>query len=84
MINKWGRDEIVGDFVRLIRTLRPDVVLTMNIQGRGGDRAHEATTILAREAYRAAGDPAKYPEQITRRACGRGSRRSCTSPAAPA
>ena len=43
VIEKWGRDEIVGDFVRLIRTLRPDVVLTMNIQGRGGDRAHEAT-----------------------------------------
>ena len=64
VIRKWGREEIVGDFVRLIRTFRPDVVLTMNIQGRGGDRAHEATTILAREAYRAAGDPTKYPEQI--------------------
>src|SRR5437868_44340 len=64
VINKWGRDEITGDYVRLIRMLRPDVVVTMNIQGRGGDRAHEATTILAREAYRAAGDPNRYPEQI--------------------
>ena len=64
VINKWGRDAIVGDYVRLIRTLRPDVVVTMNIQGRGGDRAHEATTVLAREAYRAAGDPNRYPEQI--------------------
>jgi LmbE family N-acetylglucosaminyl deacetylase len=64
VIDKWGRKEIVGDFVRLIRTFRPDVVLTMNIQGRGGDRAHEATTILSREAYLAAGDPSKYPEQI--------------------
>ncbi len=64
VIRKWGRTEIVGDFVRLMRTLRPDVVLTMNIQGRGGDRAHEATAILVREAYFAAGDPAKYPEQI--------------------
>ena len=64
VIGKWGRKEIVGDYVRLIRTLRPDVVLTMNIQGRGGDRAHEATTILVREGFRAAGDPAMYPEQI--------------------
>ena len=64
VIDKWGHDAIVGDFVRLIRTLRPDVVLTMNIQGRGGDRAHEATTILAREAWRAAGDPTKFPEQL--------------------
>src|SRR3984893_8991158 len=64
VIQKWGRAEIVGDFVRLIRTLRPDVVVTMNIQGRGGDRAHEATTVLAREAYRAAGNAAMYPEQL--------------------
>src|SRR5277367_6346047 len=64
VIGKWGREEIVGDFVRLIRTLRPDVMLTMNIQGRGGDRAHEADTILSREAFQVSGDPAKYPEQI--------------------
>jgi len=64
VIDKWGRKEIVGDFVRLIRMLRPDVMLTMNIQGRGGDRAHEADTILSTEAYREAGDPTKYPEQI--------------------
>src|SRR3954453_4078102 len=64
VIGKWGRKEIVGDYVRFIRMFRPDVLLTMNIQGRGGDRAHEATTILAREAYRAAGDAAMYPEQL--------------------
>ncbi len=64
VINKWGRDAIIGDYVRLIRELRPDVLVTMNIQGRGGDRAHEATTVLAREAYRAAGNPAMYPEQL--------------------
>ena len=64
VIDKWGRDETIGDFVRQIRTFRPDVFLTMNIQGSGGDRAHEATTILATEAYKAAGDPSKYPEQI--------------------
>ena len=64
VINKWGRDAIIGDYVRLIRTLRPDVLVTMNIQGRGGDRAHEATTVLVREAYRAAGNPAMYPEQL--------------------
>ncbi len=64
VIDKWGHDETVGDFVRQIRTFRPDVFLTMNIQGGGGDRAHEATTILAREAYKAAGDPTKFPDQI--------------------
>ncbi len=59
-----GQKEIVGDYVRLYRMLRPDVVVTMNIQGSGGDRMHEAQTILAREAYAISGDPAFYPEQI--------------------
>src|ERR1700730_13412164 len=64
VINKWGRDAIVGDYVRLIRMLRPDVLVTMNIQGRGGDRAHEATTLLVREAYLAAGNASMFPEQL--------------------
>jgi hypothetical protein len=63
-IRFWGREEIVGDYVRHFRTLRPDIVVTMNIQGGGGDRAHEATTVLVREAYEAAGDPTKYSEQL--------------------
>jgi LmbE family N-acetylglucosaminyl deacetylase len=63
-IQKWGRDAIVGDYVRFFRTFRPEVVVTMNIQGGGGDRAHEAVTVLVREAFRATGDPTKYPEQI--------------------
>ena len=67
VIAKWGRKDIVGDYVRLLRTLRPDVIVTMNIQGRGGDRAHEATTVLVREAFRAAGDPSMYPEQFAGR-----------------
>src|SRR5262244_1394903 len=60
VIDKWGRDETIGDMVRQIRTYRPDVFLTMNIQGRGGDRAHEATTILSREAYLSAADPTRF------------------------
>lgn len=64
VISKWGRKEIVGDYVRFLRTIRPDVLLTMSIQGTGGDRAHEATTVLVREAYKLAGDPNQYPEQI--------------------
>lgn len=64
-VEKWGHREIVGDYVRFIRAMRPDVLLTMNIQGGGGDRAHESTTILVREAYQASGNPAMYPEQLT-------------------
>src|SRR6478736_4868379 len=38
---------------------------TVDVQNdRGGDRAHEATTVLVREAYRVSGNPEMYPEQI--------------------
>jgi LmbE family N-acetylglucosaminyl deacetylase len=61
---KWGRDEILGDYVRLIRTIRPDVMTGLTPTGTGGGQHHQASAILAREAFKAAADPAKYPEQI--------------------
>jgi LmbE family N-acetylglucosaminyl deacetylase len=62
--DKWGRDEIVGDYVRLIRMIRPDVMVAMNPSGDGGGQHHQASAILSREAYRLAGDPSKYSEQL--------------------
>jgi len=61
---KWGRDEITSDFVRLIRTIRPDVMLTLRPDGEGGGQHHQASAVLAREAFKLAGDPTKYPEQL--------------------
>ena len=61
---KWGKDEIVGDYVRLIRTTRPDVMFTMRPDGQGGGQHHQASARLGLEAFRAAADPSKYPEQI--------------------
>jgi LmbE family N-acetylglucosaminyl deacetylase len=61
---KWGRDEIIGDFVRLIRTVRPDVMLTLRHDGDGGGQHHQASAVLAREAFKLAADPTKYPEQV--------------------
>jgi len=61
---KWGREEILGDYVRHIRTIRPDVLLTMSPEGTGGGQHHQASAILAAEAFRAAADPARFPEQI--------------------
>src|SRR6185436_4912002 len=61
---KWGRDEILGDYVRLIRTIRPDVMTGLTPTGTGGGQHHQASAILARESFKAAADPAKYPEQL--------------------
>jgi LmbE family N-acetylglucosaminyl deacetylase len=61
---QWGREEILDDFVRIIRTVRPDVVITMNPDGEGGGQHHQATARLAGEAFRAAADPAQFPHHL--------------------
>ncbi len=61
---KWGKDEILGDYVRLIRMTRPDVLITMRPDLHGGGQHHQASALIGLEAFRAAGDPKRYPEQI--------------------
>src|SRR6187549_306564 len=61
---KWGREEILGDFVRLIRTIRPDVIAGLSPTGAGGGQHHQASAVIAHDAFKAAADPEKYPEQI--------------------
>src|SRR5688572_1536936 len=61
---KWGRDEITADFVRLIRMTRPDVMTGMSPDGTGGGQHHQASAVIARDAFKLAGDPTKFPEQI--------------------
>ncbi len=63
-LDLWGRQEILGDFVRLIRMTRPDVIAAMRPDGEGGGQHHQASARIAREAYLAAGDPARFPEQL--------------------
>ena len=63
---KWGGHDIaLGDMVRVIRTFRPDVICTrFRGDSRDGHGNHQASGILTREAFRAAADPAKFPEQL--------------------
>jgi len=61
---KWGREEITADYVRLIRMIRPDVIVTLPPTGNAGGQHHMASAVITRDAYKLAADPAKYPEQI--------------------
>jgi len=61
---KWGHDETLADVVRAVRSFRPDVILTLPLEARGGGQHHQAAARLAREAFRAAADPARFPEQV--------------------
>jgi LmbE family N-acetylglucosaminyl deacetylase len=61
----WNHDLILGDVVWNIRRFQPDVVITrFPTTGEGGHGHHTASAILAVEAFNAAGDPAKFPEQL--------------------
>ena len=61
---RWGHEEILGDIVRMIRTVRPDVIAALSPEGQGGGQHHQTSARLAREAYHAAADPGRFPEQI--------------------
>ncbi len=63
---KWkGHDIALGDMVRVIRTFRPDVLVArFSGTDRDGHGHHQASAILTREAFRAAADPNRFPEQI--------------------
>lgn len=61
----WGHDEVLADVVWVIRSFRPDVIITRFPEsGDGGHGHHTASAILAREAFEAAGDPKRFPEQL--------------------
>lgn len=61
----WGHEEILADVVWVIRRFRSDVIITRFPESEdGGHGHHTASAILAREAFAAAGDPARFPEQL--------------------
>jgi len=65
-LEKWGHDAILSDMVWVIRRYQPDVVI-LRFSGtpRDGHGQHQASAILGKEAYEAAGDPARFPEQLS-------------------
>ena len=62
---KWDREAVLSDMVRVIRTFRPLVIAS---QWTGtpsdGHGHHQTAGFLTPEAYRAAADPSRFPEQI--------------------
>jgi len=63
---KWqGHDIALADMVRVVRTFRPDVLVArFSGTDRDGHGHHQASSILTREAFRAAADPSRFPEQL--------------------
>lgn len=62
---RWGHDDTLGRLVRVIRTLRPEVVVTMNPAPSPGQHGnHQAAGWLATEAFEAAADAGRFPDQL--------------------
>ncbi|HET7899373.1 MAG TPA: PIG-L family deacetylase, partial [Flavisolibacter sp.] len=62
---KWDREKILSDVVWVIRKFQPDVIITrFPTTGEGGHGQHTASAILANEAFRAAADSKRFPEQL--------------------
>ncbi len=64
-LQKWGHDRVLADVVRVIRMTRP-LVLTSVFVGAptDGHGNHQVAGQMAQEAFVAAGDPNRFPEQI--------------------
>ena len=56
---------MLADAVWVIRTFKPDVIICrFPATGEGGHGHHTASAILAEEAFTAAADPSRFPEQL--------------------
>jgi LmbE family N-acetylglucosaminyl deacetylase len=64
-LEKWGHDRILADVVRVVRITRPLIITSVFVGGRtDGHGNHQVAGQMAQEAFRAAADPAMFPEQI--------------------
>jgi len=61
----WNHDSILSDVVWVIRNFRPEIIITrFATDGSGGHGHHTASGILAEEAFDAAADSTRFPEQL--------------------
>jgi LmbE family N-acetylglucosaminyl deacetylase len=64
-LKTWGHDKALSDVVWVIRKFQPDVIFTrFPPDSRAGHGHHSASAVLAHEAFIAAADPSKFPEQF--------------------
>ena len=64
-LDKWDHDRVLADVVRVIRMTRPLVVTSVFVGApTDGHGQHQVAGQMAQEAFAAAGDPNRFPEQI--------------------
>lgn len=61
----WDKEKVLADAVWVIRQFQPDVIICrFPSTGEGGHGHHTASAIIAEEAFKAAADANRFPEQL--------------------
>ncbi len=61
----WNREQVLADAVWVIRKFRPDVIITrFSPEPSNTHGHHTASAMIAVEAFAAAADPKRFPEQL--------------------
>lgn len=61
----WDKEKILSDVVWVIRKFQPDVIITRFPEdSRAGHGHHSGSAVLAHEAFKAAADPTRFPQQL--------------------
>ncbi len=64
-LQTWDKEKILSDVVWVIRRFQPDVIVSrFPGDSRAGHGHHSASAVLAREAFLAAADADRFPEQF--------------------
>ena len=62
---KWGHDRVLYDAVLAVRKVRPQIILSTFVGGPSdGHGHHQVSGEIAQEAFKVAGDPKVFPEQL--------------------
>lgn len=62
----WEKDKVLEDMVYVIRKIKPDVIICrFPPDSRAGHGHHSSSAVLAKEAFDAASDPARFPQQLS-------------------
>src|SRR5215510_2238073 len=60
---KWPREQVLADFVRVIRYFRPEIIISrFTGTPRDGHGHHQVAGLITQEAFRVAADPSRFPE----------------------
>ncbi len=64
-MDKWGRENVLRDVVWVIRKYKPDVIIRrFSGTTQDGHGHHQTSAIIADEAFEAAADAKRFPEQL--------------------